>query len=75
MYLALRLTMLRDVIEEKFPIILDEAFAFYDNTKIENMLNFFKSHFPDRQIIIFSCSNRELEVLDKLNFNYNLISL
>ena len=37
---------------EKMPIILDEAFAYYDNERLKNILLYLVNEFSDRQIII-----------------------
>lgn len=75
MYLCLRLNVLSDVVAEKIPFILDEPFAFYDDKRIENTLNYLNNHYSDRQIIIFSCSNREHEIFNKIGLKYNLIEI
>ena len=75
MYISLRLSALNEIAEETLPIILDEAFAYFDNDRLINILKYLKVNFPEHQIIIFTCSNREKEVFDKLNIEYNLINL
>lgn len=57
------------------PIILDEAFAYYDEERLENILKYLDKECKDNQIIIFTCTNREKQILDKDSINYNLISL
>ena len=57
------------------PIILDEAFAYYDEERLENILKYLNIECKDNQIIIFTCTNREKQILDKDSINYNLISL
>ena len=74
LYLSLRLSTANQITEEKVPIILDESFAYFDNERLENILKFINENF-DNQIIIFTCSNREKEIMDKLNIKYNLINL
>ena len=75
MYISLRLSALNEIAEETLPIILDEAFAYFDNDRLINILKYLKVNFPEHQIIIFTCSNREKEVFDSLNIEYNLINL
>ena len=72
LYLSLRLSMIDDLSEEKLPIILDESFAFYDNKRLKNILKYLSEKFEKRQIIIFTCTNREKEILEneKIKFNY-----
>jgi len=69
MYISLRLSALKEISEEKLPIILDEAFVYFDDERLENMLNFLNEEFE--QIIILSCSNREKNLLDKMEINYS----
>ena len=75
LYLALRLSIIKELSEETVPIILDEVFAYYDNDRLKNILQFLNKEFNNLQIIIFTCTNREQEILDELNINYNLINL
>ena len=75
LYLALRISSMQEISEEKMPIILDEAFAFFDNERLKNILLFLENNYKENQIIIFTCSNREKEILDKLNIEYNFINL
>ena len=75
LYLSLRLSAMNEISEENMPIILDEAFAYYDNERLENILKFMDDNYKENQIIIFTCSNREREILDKLNIKYNLVEL
>ena len=72
-YLALRLSVIDEISKEKMPIILDEAFAYYDDERLANVLKFLTN--IDNQLIIFSCTNREKKILEKLNIKYNLIEL
>lgn len=75
LYLALRLSTTSEISEENMPIILDEAFAYYDNERLQNIMEFLNSEYKNRQIIIFTCTNREKDVLEKMNLEYNLINL
>ena len=75
LYLSLRLSMLDEITDEKMPIILDEAFAYYDETRLENILKFLIEKSKEHQIIILTCTKREKEILDKLQIEYNLVEL
>ena len=75
LYLALRLAIANEVSKEVLPIILDEAFAYYDEERLENILLYLNNNFKENQIIIFTCSNREANVMDKLGIDYNYIEL
>ena len=75
LYLSLRLSMTEDLSKEKMPIILDEAFAYYDTQRLENILKYLSEKYNNRQIILLTCTEREKEILDKLKIKYNLINL
>ncbi len=65
MYISLRLSALNEISNEMMPIILDEAFAYFDDERLENILRYLNTNFKDYQIIIFTCSKREKEILEK----------
>lgn len=67
--------MAKELCKESMPIILDEAFAYYDEERLENILKYLNEECKDNQIIIFTCTNREKQILDKEKINYNLINL
>ena len=75
LYLSLRLSMLDEISEEKVPIILDEAFAYYDKKRLENILKYLANEFSDRQVIILTCTKREKAVLEENQINFNFIEL
>ena len=75
LYLSLRLSMVEELSEEKMPIILDEAFAYYDETRLENILKYIHNKFKDHQIILFTCTKREKEILEKENIEFNFINV
>lgn len=75
LYLALRLATIKEITNEKMPIILDEAFAYYDNDRLKNILEYLFKAYSENQIIIFTCTKREIDILNKLNMKYNLIEL
>lgn len=72
-YLALRLAA-ADCISgyEKMPLILDDAFAFYDEIRLEKILCYFAQE-EKRQIFISTCHKREEEILTKNNISYQKI--
>ena len=75
LYLSLRFGAIKELSEESMPIILDEAFAYYDEERLKNILTYISKEYENNQIIIFTCTNREVEVLDKENIKYNLVNL
>ncbi|MCD7884935.1 MAG: AAA family ATPase [Lachnospiraceae bacterium] len=46
------------------PVILDETFAMYDDRRLEATLRWLKN--SGRQVILFTCQNREREILKSL---------
>lgn len=73
--LSLRIALLEMLEDERLPFILDEAFAFYDEKRLKNILHFLESEYKNRQIIIFTCSNREKNILNDENIQYNYIEI
>lgn len=75
LYLSLRLGAGSGISNESLPIILDEAFAYYDEERLKNILEFLHTEYEDRQIIILTCTNREKDILQKKNIEFNYIEL
>ena len=75
LYLSLRLSAMQEITKEKMPIILDETFAYYDNQRLENILTYIDEELKENQVIIFTCSNREKEILEKNNIKFNYINI
>ena len=75
LYLSLRLSMIDDIAKENMPIILDESFAYFDDERLSNILKYLSEEMKDHQAIIFTCTNRERETLDKLGIKHNLIEM
>lgn len=75
LYLALRISMIDELSEEKLPLFLDETFAYYDDERLTNILIFLLKEAQRRQIFIFSCSKREIDILNSMNIKYNLVEV
>lgn len=75
LYLSLRIATIKEITQENMPIILDEAFAYYDNERLGNILKYLSQEYNNKQVIVFTCTNREIECLEKLNIHYNKIEL
>ena len=75
LYISLRLAMVKEISKENMPIILDEAFAYYDNERLKNILKYINTEFSKNQIIIFTCTDREEEILNKENIEYKLVNM
>ena len=73
-YLALRLAVGKVVTkEEPLPILLDEAFAMYDDDRLAQTLQTLST--LQNQIFLFTCQKREVEMLKKMKLDYNLIEM
>lgn len=75
LYISLRLGAIKELSEETMPIILDEAFAYYDEERLANILKYIGEEFKNNQIIILTCTNREREILENLKIKYKNIEL
>ena len=71
-YLAFRLSISKIITDKKIPLVLDSHFDSYDDERLKNTLEVLKD---EEQVLIFSSSNREKEILDKNNLTYKLIRL
>ena len=72
-YFSLRVSIALMISEEKFPIILDESFVYFDDNRLGSILNYLYG--LDNQIIILSSNKREKNLLDFGNYEYNFIQL
>jgi DNA repair exonuclease SbcCD ATPase subunit len=75
LYLALRLSMIDELSKENLLIILDESFAYSDNNRLKNMLQYLTSDLNNHQTIIFTCTDREQKMLEAMNIPYNVVEL
>lgn len=72
-YLALRLAVAELLLEkENMPLLLDDSFALYDDNRVKAALSKLAGR---KQVILFSCHNREMQLLDELMIPYNYINL
>jgi uncharacterized protein YhaN len=68
MYFALRLAtvMLVEKDGEILPLFLDEPFVQYDEDRTKNVLELLKTESEKRQIILFTCKKREVELVNQI---------
>ena len=64
MYLALRLAVW-DILSPDSPLILDDALVRFDQTRMERAMDLLQELGQKRQILLFSCQNREKEYLER----------
>ncbi len=78
MYLALRIALVQTIErkDEKLPLIMDEVLAQYDDTRSLETIKMLKELSKERQIILFTCKKREVELVKYVcNNNLNIIEL
>ncbi len=73
-YFSLRLA-LADMFAPGLPLMFDDSFITYDESRLENIIRILYNVSSDRQVILFSCTQREKEILDEMDIDYNLINL
>ena len=73
-YLALRIG-LQDLFlqEERLPLLFDDAFVYFDDQRLENLLSYLSM--LNRQMLIFTCHTRELSILEKCQIPHKKILL
>lgn len=75
-YFSLRLAVAHMLsAKEALPLIMDEPFAQYDDERLNNILASLLRIAQERQVILFTCQQRELELLRALNGKYKTILL
>ncbi|WMM25944.1 AAA family ATPase [Tissierella sp. MB52-C2] len=75
LYFSLRLGITNSMVGDKLPLILDDCFVQYDDNRLKNIMKFLYEISYERQIILFTCHNRENIILDELGVDFNLITL
>lgn len=68
-YFALRMAAVGVLYEEEYPVILDDTFVYYDDVRLKNVLRWLGER--KRQVILFTCQNREKLLLDELGIMYH----
>lgn len=72
-YFALRLAVADLLLgEEEMPLVLDDSFALYDDNRVKSALSQIAGR---KQILLFSCHNREKKLLEELKLPYEYILL
>jgi len=75
MYLALRIATTEIFSSyEKLPILIDEAFAFYDSDRMNNSFKLLYEISKEKQVIFFTCKKDELQKISELK-EVNVIKL
>jgi DNA repair exonuclease SbcCD ATPase subunit len=76
LYLSLRIG-LSNILSgnQNIPIILDDSFVQYDSNRLKKSIEMLARESERRQIILFTCQEREVEYAKQLNVKFNLIKL
>ena len=76
-YLALRLATARLVQEghDQMPLIFDDSFVQYDDDRLRTALKWISRAYQDHQIIIFTCHQREAQMMTANQIPFQLISI
>lgn len=76
-YLALRLAAAKLIQNEydNMPLIFDDSFVLYDDDRLRTALKWIAKAFNDRQIIIFTCHQREEEILKAEKIDYHFVNM
>ncbi|MDD3851589.1 MAG: chromosome segregation protein SMC, partial [Firmicutes bacterium] len=61
--------------DRKLPLILDDCFVQYDWHRLENTFAYILEEARERQIILFTCHDRERKVAEALGGVYNYLIL
>ncbi len=69
-YFAVRMAANTVLHEEEYPIILDDTFAYYDDIRLKRVLEWLLEN--KKQVLIFTCQNREIQLLDEAGLAYHL---
>lgn len=76
LYLALRVG-LGNILSgnQNIPLIFDDSFVQYDSKRLRNSIEMLAKESERRQIILFTCQEREAEIAKQMNIKFNYIKL
>ncbi len=76
LYFAVRFAIMDLIIQQKnVPVLLDDCFLQYDDTRLNNILSFIAEKSKERQILLFTCRLTEKELLKSTESSFRLIEL
>ncbi|MFI3172254.1 MAG: AAA family ATPase [Eubacteriales bacterium] len=70
-YFAIRMAITSLLHGEQLPILLDDTFAYYDDRRLEQVLKWLSN--LDRQVVIFTCHRREIDILGRAALPYHIV--
>ena len=65
LYIALRLAVAEELVPDA-PLVLDDALVRFDDQRLKNALSLLMEATASKQVILFTCQNRESEIYDEL---------
>ena len=74
-YFALRVGLLEALGKARLPLLLDDAFVAYDDTRLKETLKILDGMRDVRQILVFTCHDRERLFTSELSIPANRITL
>lgn len=75
-YFALRMAFIELIFKDtRVPIVLDDAFTQYDDIRLKKVLQLLINYSGHKQIILFTCQNREIEFIKELSKDANIINI
>ena len=60
--------------DEPMPLFFDDSFAFYDSERLASLLKWLHANYKG-QIFLFTCQNREGELLEEADIPFEKIDL
>ena len=75
LYLALRLSCIEFLWpDQTMPLLLDDTFAMYDKDRLASTLSWLSENYSG-QVLIFTCHQREEQILKNMNIPFTLVEL
>ncbi len=77
-YLALRLAtakLIQSEYGESMPLVFDDSFVLYDEDRLKSTLEWLYATYGSGQMILFTCHQREGQMLTKSRIPYHLIKI
>lgn len=76
LYLSLRIS-LSNILSgnQNIPIILDDSFVQYDSSRLRKSIEMLVRESERRQVILFTCQDREVEIAKAMEVKFNLVKL
>ena len=72
-YFSLRMTASKVLQEEENPVILDDTFVYCDDERLKHTLAWLAEN--KKQVLIFTCQKREIQLLEELGLDYHKVCL